>query len=211
MSISNSKLQEFNKENLFSICELLDKFDPFVFYGTLLGIERDKNIIKGDDDIDILVDHNHKKQIIELLNQQDAFTQNTKNANNFFLQLCKIHEGTNTFVDLYFYINDKKNNYLIEKHNFLSFVDNPNFAIHIPREFIFPLKKSSLFPNINIPNKPLKLCEFLYGSTWRFPMKKNSGYRMEIVDNKPKLIKRSKLGSLTRYLKFKLTNQFKKK
>ena len=33
---------------------------------------------------------------------------------------------------------------------------------------------------------------------------------MEIVDNKPKLIKRSKLGSLTRYLKFKLTNQFKK-
>ena len=86
---------------------MLDKFDPFVFYGTLLGIERDKNIIKGDDDIDILVDHNHKKQIIELLNQQDEFTQNTKNANNF-LQLCKVHEGTNTFVDIYFYINDKK-------------------------------------------------------------------------------------------------------
>ena len=124
---------------------MLDKFDPFVFYGTLLGIERDKNILKVMMILIFWLTIIIKKQIIELLNQQDEFTQNTKNANNFFLQLCKVHEGTNTFVDIYFYINDK-NNYLIEKHNFLSFVDNPNFAIHIPREFIFPLKNLHYFP-----------------------------------------------------------------
>ena len=58
---------------------------------------------------------------------------------------------------------------------------------------------------VSLPKKPEMMCQFLYGVEWNTPLKKNISYRMEIVDNKPLLIKRSFLGSLTRWFKTKLS------
>ena len=79
------------------------------------------------------------------------------------------------------------------------------FAIHFPKKFIFPIKKDKYYKTICLPNKQEKLCQFLYGLDWKIPLKKNISYRMEIVNNKPLLIKRSFLGSITRWLKSQLS------
>ena len=204
------KLQEINLNNLLNISKLFKNIKFFIFYGTLLGMERNNTIIEGDDDIDILIDINDKNQVLSLIKKNDDLKINENNSNKYFLQLNKKTNNILSCIDLYFYINEDKNDYIIEKHNFLSFIENPNYSIHIPKDLIFPLKYSQMFKEVKVPNKPDRLCEYLYGPSWKSPLRKNSGYRMEIIDNKPKLIKRSKIGSITRYLKYKFTNQFKK-
>ena len=94
---------------------------------------------------------------------------------------------------------------LFEKHNFLSNFKDPKFSIHFPKKFIFPTKKDKYYKIVSLPKKPEMMCHFLYGVEWKTPLKKNISYRMEIVDNKPLLIKRSFLGSLTRWFKTKLS------
>ena len=59
-----NKLQELNFQNLISVSPLLKNIEYFIFYGTLLGIIRENNIIKGDDDIDFLVNHKFKKTLL---------------------------------------------------------------------------------------------------------------------------------------------------
>ena len=41
-----NKLQELNFQNLISVSPLLKNIEYFIFYGTLLGIIRENNIIK---------------------------------------------------------------------------------------------------------------------------------------------------------------------
>ena len=68
----------------------------------------------------------------------------------------------------------------------------------------------SSFKDVKLPNNPKGLCEYLYGESWVRPIKKNSGYRVEIIKNKPLIIQRSKFGYLTRYIKQLISNNFKK-
>ena len=42
-------------KNLLHISKLINEFEYFVFFGTLLGLVRENNIIQGDDDIDFYV------------------------------------------------------------------------------------------------------------------------------------------------------------
>ena len=51
----NRLIQKLNLENLLIISSALKKEKNFIFYGTLLGIVREKNILKGDDDIDAMM------------------------------------------------------------------------------------------------------------------------------------------------------------
>ena len=49
--------RKYNINNLRVVCELLNqkKIEYFIFYGTLLGYCREKNLLKRDDDIDCYV------------------------------------------------------------------------------------------------------------------------------------------------------------
>ena len=58
----NRLIQKLNLENLLIISSALKKEKNFIFYGTLLGIVRERNILKGDDDIDLLIDIKQKKK-----------------------------------------------------------------------------------------------------------------------------------------------------
>ena len=104
-----------------------------------------------------------------------------------------------------------KKDYIVEKHNWLSSIDIKEHSLHIPKKLIFPIKKSEKFDYVKLPNKQNELCEFLYGKSWKTPLTKNSEYRMEIIDNKPKLIKRSFIGSLNRKIKEFFCKKFQKK
>ena len=84
-------------------------------------------------------------------------------------------------------------------------------SIHFTsQKFNFSNQKSEKFDYIKLPNKQNELCEFLYGKSWQTPLTKNSEYRMEIIDHKPKLIRRSFIGSLNRKIKEFLQINFKK-
>ncbi len=203
-------IQKVNLENLLIISKILKENKHFIFYGTLLGITREENILKGDDDIDILIDVKLKKKVLKLIVNTKKFRINKKVSNYNFTQLTRMVKGQKTFVDLYFYINKPKNNYLEEKHNFLASINLESHSLHIPKKLVFPIKKSRKFPNVCLPNNSKKLCKYLYGPTWLTPLKKNSGYRMEIINHKPKLIQRSRLGSVTRNIKQLFNNEFKK-
>jgi len=208
-SKKNKNFQDLNFNNLLTISKIFYKIEHFICYGTLLGITRDKNIIKGDDDVDFLINYKNKNKVLKKMKSFKSFKLNKKVTNKFFLQFIKTDQGLKTFVDFYFYINNTNKNYIIEKHNFLSNIKNPKFAIHIPKKIIFPIKKDKNLKIISIPNKPKELCKFLYGDSWKTPLKKNFGYRMEIVNHKPLLIKRSYAGTLTRQFKKKFNNFIK--
>jgi hypothetical protein len=84
-------------------------------------------------------------------------------------------------------------------------IEDKRFALHFPKKMIFPIMKGKRF---NLPNKPKIACLYIYGKTWSTPLSKNTNYRPEIINNKPVLIRRSFLGSLTRKFKelFKINN-----
>ena len=198
--MEKKNIEKVNLENLILVSKILKDFECFVFYGTLLGLTRNNAIIKNDDDIDFLINIKLKEIVLNKILSLTTFEINKDTKNEYFTQFVNFKDNVETFIDFYFYIDEDKD-YIIEKHNWLSSVKSDKHSLHIPKKFIFPLKKSIDFDFVKLPNKQNELCEFLYGSSWIKPLEKNSEYRIEIVNNKPKLIKRSFIGGLNRKIK----------
>jgi len=196
--ISEKNIQKQNFDNLLKVSYSIKNIEYFIFYGTLLGITRDNNVIKGDDDVDFMVNYNSKKLLLKKMSLIKTFKLNKKVSNNYFAQYIKIKKGIKTFVDFYFYLNDSKKNYIIDRHNWLGNINDKRFALHFPKRIIFPINKNGQF---NVPKNSKLSCQYLYGKTWSIPLKKNINYRAEIIDNKPFLVRRSYLGSITRRVK----------
>jgi hypothetical protein len=143
--IVKQDLRKLNLKNLLLISNKFKKYHCFVFYGTLLGLTRENNIIRNDDDIDFLIDIKYKKKIIHKIKKLRLFKINKKNLNPYFIQLTRKFKNIKTFVDLYFYLNLPNKNYIEEKHNWLSFINSPKHSLFIPKNLIFPLKKIKNF------------------------------------------------------------------
>ena len=203
--MSNTKnIQELNLKNLLVVSKFLNKIEHFIFYGTLLGLTRNSEIIKGDDDVDFMVNLKLKNQVLKAMERDKSFKMNKKVSNEYFAQFIKKENNIMSFIDFYFFIKKPKFNYIIERHNWLANVNDENFALHFPNKMIFPIKKNKKFKSVCIPNKPKSLLKILYGKNWLFPLQKNIEYRIEIKDNKPNIIRRSFLGAITRWFKSKV-------
>ena len=183
--------QHLNSLNLIEISKALMKVEHFIFFGTLLGIVRDGDIIPNDDDIDLYVDIKYRSKLIkELSNAGFVVNENIyPNFSKYFLQLQIPREDLITYVDFYFF-DSSQEKYISEKWNFSGRIDNFYNEMHIPKELIFPLKK---FPykdiQLSIPSKPNELCALLYGKEWRIPLDKNKHYTTAIINNKPVILK----------------------
>jgi len=183
--------QHLNSLNLVEISLALANVEHFIFFGTLLGIARDGDIIPNDDDIDIYVDINSKKDLIHALTEH-GFNVDVKtypNLSDYFLQLQIERENILTYVDFYFF-EQSDPNFIVDKWNFSGDFDNHYSEMHVPKNLIFPLKKY-IYKNheISIPAHPEQLCIFLYGKGWKIPLKKGKQYFTLIIKNRPVIAK----------------------
>ena len=182
---------ELNLNNLRYIFPKIIHLKPFIFYGTLLGYEREKNIITNDDDIDICIDKNNFKNLLKCLSKTN-FTVNIMPKKRWYqflrkpliIQASRVQDDIKTYVDFYLY-EDKKD-YIIEKFNFKGTWKQSNSHLYIPKNILFPLK-DVIFHNIaiKIPSNPIAVCKFLYGPSWRTPIRKESQYTAKVKNNQP--------------------------
>ena len=63
--------RSFNEPNLKLMLPILEKanIEYFMFYGSLLGIVREGNILEMDDDIDICVNLKHREQLYAIIEE----------------------------------------------------------------------------------------------------------------------------------------------
>ena len=185
---------EKNIENLRYVSDNMSGVEWFIFFGTLLGYTREKNIIKNDDDIDIYVDINFRQNIINTFKNTDIHFDlfNKPNLGPYFLQGTRIIEKEITYIDFYFYNNDINNSFIEEKNNFSGAWKIEANAMHVPKNIIYPVQKTTLKDiNIFVPSNPAACCEFLYGKDWRIPLSKSTDYEIDVINHKPMLIKKS--------------------
>lgn len=182
-----------NRDNLVIISKLFDDIDYFIFFGTLLGLTREQDVIEGDDDIDIYVPIEKRNLITEKISSVANFKINfDKKCNKFeyFLQVDSSINNRSSFIDFYFYENNPNDDFIIDRWNFLGKPQNPKFALHIPKKFIFPVVYEEFFGHkIKLPASREQLCEWLYGETWQTPRQKNSSYIIRVIKNRPRLVK----------------------
>lgn len=180
--------QKLNRNNLITASKALDGLKYFAFYGTILGLTRNADIIEDDDDIDLLVNIHERDEVIKRFNSSifDLDLSKPVNQTYFFLQATLVQEGITTYIDIYFYEDKDGLDYIIDRWSFLARWHEPKSALHIPKELIFPLKKENFFGiDIQVPNNKSSACEFLYGTDWKTPKSKKTDYSMGITDNKP--------------------------
>ena len=184
--------QEEAFKNLCYFTNLIQDLDYFVFFGTLLGLTREENIIEGDDDIDFYVNIKNRNQLINILKSNSIKVNENLHVNRdkSFLQIIRNYQNKIYLVDFYFYDADSDENFIIEKWNYQGMPHITSKHLRTPKIYIFPIKTKS-FGNfkINFPSEPLYLCDFLYGPEWKKKLNKDVEYTVKVINNKPVLFK----------------------
>ena len=63
--LNNTLTVEENFSNLIFITNIISELEYFIFFGTLLGMVRENNLIENDDDIDIYVNLKERDQEVQ--------------------------------------------------------------------------------------------------------------------------------------------------
>lgn len=182
----SNNFREYNLKNLNDLSVRLLNVEYFVFFGTLLGYCREGNLIENDDDIDFYVNISEKNKIVYMLQDMDFFLSIN---NKYFIQAVRRIDDTETFSDFYFYEDDPKRDYLLERWNFIGQPNNVTTHLHVPKDIIFPIKQGKLLNiSINIPSDVDGVCRYLYGKSYKEKLEKNKQYYTKIIDHKPVVI-----------------------
>ena len=179
-----------NEENLFFFTNILKKIEHFIFFGTLLGVVRDKSLIEGDDDIDFYVNIKDKDKLLQILTDENINVDLTlpMNKSGYFIQVYRKINGKTLTIDFYFYETNIEKNYIIERWNLEGGTHIQSKHLKIPENFIYPIKQINFKgKQISIPAKEELICEFIYGKNWKNKMKKNEDYTIKVINGLPKL------------------------
>lgn len=152
---TRSQLLELYK----GIMPLLKKLQikSILFYGTLLGFQREANFIEEDDDIDLIVSRDDFNKLLAYARANSMLRIEYSNL----LQLCYNDIGP---FDVYAY--DMYGSSILIKHA---------ISIILPSQLIFPLKQV-LFHDIPVyvPSDVDETLVLLYGPDWRTPVSKEN-------------------------------------
>ena len=179
------------EENFFNLkffTNIIKDIEYFVFFGTLLGLVREKSLIKNDDDIDFYVNIKERNKLIKILkdNSINVDLELKVNKNKSFLQVKREINSKSAIVDFYFFEDDLDEHHIIEKWNFEGGTHIPSKHLRIPKIFTHPIQEKEINSiKINFPAEPIYLCEFLYGKNWRVKMDKDTEYKIKVLNGKP--------------------------
>jgi hypothetical protein len=185
--------KKYHVESLKYVCEKIKDLEYFVFYGTILGLTREQDILENDDDVDILINSKHRDDLINIFKEGDIKIDTTIWPNNvapYFLQARTVYEKKYlSCVDFYMYDDSLVENHIVDRWNFTGRHFEKSNYIHIPNDIIFPIREqkfNSFF--VKIPNLPKKVCRFLYGNRWVLPSTKFADYITIIHNNRPQVV-----------------------
>ena len=151
--------REIALDNLFIIIKLLDiyKIDYRLIFGALLGLFRDKELIKWDSDIDLFVtDENFKK-----INDINFLEQVNKEG---FIFRCEENKRKIKFFKNYEKI--AINSYRLKNSKYIR--SNYNFPKSLLEEYTLLTVKNN---QIKVPKSIENFLEFTYGKNWKKPIK----------------------------------------
>lgn len=181
--------QDTNRQNLIYVANLLNNLgiDWCVFFGTLLGLVRDSDVIKGDDDIDIYVSSDSRDTLIHALRREGfEWSEDSPNNTEYFLQIKREVDGETGLIDFYFPDRAVIKGFLVDRWNFVSSPTKPEKFLHVPEKLVFPhLIQRTFDCDVRLPAEPVAVVRWLYGETWHTPVSKSSQYRMTVVNNTP--------------------------
>ncbi len=188
-----------NRRNLVAACAALRTVAPFPFFGTLLGLTREGDIIKGDDDVDLYIDARDLETACALLRGAgfDIAADVWPNHTPYFRQATRHLDGVKTFVDIYFYDSRPDSPWIIDRWNFIGQPQNPEYHLCVNKDLIFPLKTQRIFgAEIFMPRRLAKCCRYLYGPTWQKKASKQKGeYSIVIHQNQPHFLHRESIAN----------------
>lgn len=181
--------RSINRKNFVDAMAALTDLSPFPFYGTLLGLVREKNIIKNDDDVDFYINISHREDAVVRL-ARAGFSidlERQPNTTPFFLQANRMIDGVNSFVDLYFYEDLYDNPFVTDRWNYFGMPERQENHLRVPKYLLFPLKKATIFGvRVWMPARPKQCVRFLYGKSWKKKLGKTQGdYEMTMLENEP--------------------------
>ena len=142
-------------KTLVHIVSLLEKYqitDWFIGYGTLLGIVRNNSCIKGDDDIDIIINRKYESKL-RYIAQKNDFKITIHKKTSF------IRFEHSTYGPIDFYLAKVTN-------GFMDTWENTKWTDVYP--FIQKKWKGVI---LQLPQQPIKKLRNRYGPTWRTPRK----------------------------------------
>ena len=184
--------RKYNEQNMQEVLPILAGLEHFVFYGSLLGLIREGDLLEKDDDIDLLINMKHFDEVLERFEKHRGALEIKQEGNNleecrYFRQATCIREGVNTYVDLYFYDDEIKPGHIVDRWNIHGAWTDPNMHILIPKNIIYPIGKKSFekYKDLSIPSEPVACLQFLYGQGWMHPRKKHREYVQHIKNNRP--------------------------
>ena len=183
-----SKPQKLNRKNLIDVSTALKGIEHFVFFGTLLGLVREEDIIPHDDDIDFYVPKEQRAVVIERLKATNFIIEDGvfPNHTDYFLQAYRMIGRVKTYIDFYLYQSNWLENTIVDPWNYRGRFDDKSTHLHIPKSLIYPLKTVRFFDcDIAMPAQGEALCAFLYGADWRTPRRKDTEYNTKISLNTP--------------------------
>tara|TARA_R110000772_G_scaffold219714_2_gene330260 strand:- start:2472 stop:3053 length:582 start_codon:yes stop_codon:yes gene_type:complete len=185
----NNITQEINSKNLIQSSTLLNsitnQYTPF--FGTLLGLHRDGDVIEGDDDVDYLAPSELYGDIKQLF-LANGYTLTQFDVSDVFTQFKTTIDSVEVLIDFYYYI-DYNEDYVIDKWNFFGQYYNTSKWMAIPKPYLFDFKPIQYKgTSISMASDPESICKYLYGERYSEPLSKKTQYDMTIVNNMPKII-----------------------
>ena len=139
-----------------------------IFFGTLLGLYRDLDLMDHDDDIDIVIIDMKIDQFADTLSKFNTDFKIIKIEENI---ISLIYKDSSFHIDLYFTNTlNNENKITFGGYDFEDSIidllsENENYFL---RSYSATLSNKN-FLKVRIPDNPVPFLEFLYGKTWRIP------------------------------------------